>query len=121
MAKSVGRTLGLITGGRYDTVEVRENDLAISVYSKQKGEMIPVEQVFSSLSKGTLSQLYLARGRYQDAIQYQKAALPLIPGAENSRNFAYLAQVYFRGGNFRSADRALKKALESIAQEGATP
>jgi len=60
MAESVGRTLGLITGGRYDTVEVRESDLAISVYSEQKGKMIPVEQVFSSLSKGTLSQLYLA-------------------------------------------------------------
>jgi len=60
MAEGVGRTLSVLTGGRYDTVEVRESDLAISVYSEQKGDMIPVEQVLSSLSKGTLSQLYLA-------------------------------------------------------------
>ena len=60
LAEGVGRTFKVLTGGRYNTVEVRESDLAMSVYSSEKGEMIPVGELLSSLSKGTLSQLYLA-------------------------------------------------------------
>lgn len=60
LAESVGRTFERLTGGRYREVEVREDDLSISVYSQEKGEMIPGDTVLSSLSKGTASQLYLS-------------------------------------------------------------
>jgi uncharacterized protein YhaN len=60
LAESVGKTFGSLTGGRYDTVEVSESDLGISVYSREKGDMIPAEEILSTLSKGTVSQLYLA-------------------------------------------------------------
>jgi DNA repair exonuclease SbcCD ATPase subunit len=60
LSDSVGRTFAALTGGRYDTVEVREGDLAMSVYSRDKGGMVPAEDLLSSLSKGTASQLYLA-------------------------------------------------------------
>jgi uncharacterized protein YhaN len=60
LAESVGRTFSRLTGGRYDEVEVRESDLAISVYSPEKGEMIPAEELLTTLSKGTASQLYLS-------------------------------------------------------------
>ena len=60
LAESVGSTFAELTGGRYDTVEVSESDLGISVYSKEKGEMIGADEVLSTLSKGTVSQLYLA-------------------------------------------------------------
>jgi len=60
LAKSVGETLSSLTSGRYDTVEVSESDLGISVYSKEKVGMISTEEILSTLSKGTVSQLYLA-------------------------------------------------------------
>ena len=60
LAESVGETFNSLTGGRYDTVEVSESDLGISVYSKEKGDMIPADEILSTLSKGTVSQLYLA-------------------------------------------------------------
>lgn len=60
LSDSVGRTFATLTGGRYDTVEVREGDLALSVFSPEKGGMVPAEDLLSSLSKGTASQLYLA-------------------------------------------------------------
>jgi uncharacterized protein YhaN len=41
-------------------VEVSESDLGISVYSREKGDMIPADEILSTLSKGTVSQLYLA-------------------------------------------------------------
>ncbi len=60
LAGGVGRTFSRLTGGRYDTVEVREGDLSMSVYSPEKGEMIPAGELLSTLSKGTASQLYLS-------------------------------------------------------------
>jgi DNA repair exonuclease SbcCD ATPase subunit len=60
LAESVGCTISELTGGRYDTVRLGESDLSISVYSREKGEMIPAADVLSTLSKGTVSQLYLA-------------------------------------------------------------
>jgi uncharacterized protein YhaN len=60
LAESVGETFSSLTGGRYDTVEVSESDLGISVYSREKGGMIPADEILSTLSKGTASQLYLA-------------------------------------------------------------
>jgi uncharacterized protein YhaN len=60
LARSVGETFYSLTGGRYDKVEVNEGDLGISVYSEEKGEMIPADEVLSTLSQGTVSQLYLA-------------------------------------------------------------
>ena len=60
LSESVGRTISRLTGGRYDTVDVRESDLALSVFSPEKGDMIPADEVLATLSKGTASQLYLA-------------------------------------------------------------
>lgn len=60
LAESVARTLSKLTGGRYTDVEVREGDLALSVYSEERGTMIPAEELLSTLSRGTVSQLYLA-------------------------------------------------------------
>lgn len=60
LAESVALTFSRLTDGRYDTVEVREGDLAISVYSQEKEETIPADEVLSTLSKGTASQLYLS-------------------------------------------------------------
>lgn len=60
LAQSVGDTFSLLTGGRYDEVEVRESDLSISVYSPEKGEMVSGDELLNILSKGTASQLYLS-------------------------------------------------------------
>jgi DNA repair exonuclease SbcCD ATPase subunit len=60
LAESVGRTFSRLTAGRYDDIEVRESDLAISVYSPEKGTMIPGDELLATLSKGTASQLYLS-------------------------------------------------------------
>jgi len=60
LAESVGRTFSGLTGGRYESVEVSESDLAMSVYSEEKGDMIPAGELLSTLSKGTVSQLYLS-------------------------------------------------------------
>lgn len=60
LSDSVGKTFARLTGGRYDRVEVRESDLALSVYSSDKGGMITADELLASLSKGTASQLYLA-------------------------------------------------------------
>src|SRR5450759_2392661 len=60
LAESVGRTFSRLTGGRYDDVEVRESDLAISVYSPPKGTLIPGHELLATLSTGTTSQLYLS-------------------------------------------------------------
>jgi uncharacterized protein YhaN len=45
LAASVGHTFSRLTDGRYDTVEVRESDLAISVYSPEKGTSIPADEL----------------------------------------------------------------------------
>jgi DNA repair exonuclease SbcCD ATPase subunit len=60
LAESVGRTFARLTGGRYQDVEVSESDLAISVYSPEKGDTIGADELLSTLSKGTASQLYLS-------------------------------------------------------------
>lgn len=60
LARGVGATFSRLTGGRYELVEVRESDLAISVYSPEKRQMIPAEELMATLSKGTASQLYLS-------------------------------------------------------------
>ncbi len=60
LSESVGRTFAALTDGHYDRVQVREGDLGLSVYSPERGGMVPAEELLSSLSKGTASQLYLA-------------------------------------------------------------
>jgi hypothetical protein len=60
LAGAVGRTFSTLTDGRYRTIEVSESDLGISVFSGEKGQMIPAEELLASLSKGTVSQLYLS-------------------------------------------------------------
>ena len=60
LEKSMAATFSELTGGRYDTVRVNQEDLGISVYSPEKKEMIPANELISTLSKGTVSQLYLS-------------------------------------------------------------
>jgi len=60
LAEGVGQTLSALTMGRYDQVDVAPEDLSISVYSKEKGGMVPADDVLSTLSKGTSCQLYLS-------------------------------------------------------------
>jgi len=60
LEESIGAALRELTGGRYDTVEVSESDLGISVYSQEKGGMVPADDLLSTLSRGTACQLYLA-------------------------------------------------------------
>jgi DNA repair exonuclease SbcCD ATPase subunit len=60
LADSVGQTFSRLTNGRYQDVEVSESDLAISVYSPEKSQMIEADDLLPILSRGTASQLYLS-------------------------------------------------------------
>lgn len=60
LSESVARTFSELTGRRYDRVDVQESDLGISVFSSEKGEYIEADDILSTLSKGTVSQLYLS-------------------------------------------------------------
>ncbi|MDD5748951.1 MAG: hypothetical protein PHP64_07915, partial [Actinomycetota bacterium] len=60
LEKGVAQTFSSLTGGRYEEIQVSEEDLSISVFSKEKDDFIPAPEVVSLLSKGTLSQLYLS-------------------------------------------------------------
>lgn len=59
LGRAVGDTLSSLTGGRYDTVEISESDLSISVYSTEKADMIRGGELMDALSRGTVAQLYL--------------------------------------------------------------
>ena len=63
----------------------------------------------------SLSQLYLAQCRYEDAEKYQRMAIRLVSEDEKYRNYGYLAQIHTRAGNFRKAARALSLARKSFA------
>jgi len=69
----------------------------------------------------TLSQLYLAMGRFSEAEQYQRQAMQLINRDEVCRNYGYLAQVHTRTGAFQKAAAALSRyrRLLDIAETGA--
>lgn len=60
LEESLGRTLSALTAGRYDTVAVGESDLGLSVFSPERGGMIPAGEILATLSRGTACQLYLA-------------------------------------------------------------
>jgi len=63
----------------------------------------------------SLSQLYLAQHRFEDAEKYQRMAIRLVSEDEKYRNYGYLAQIHTRAGNFRKAARALSLARKSFA------
>ncbi|MDD5448006.1 MAG: AAA family ATPase [Actinomycetota bacterium] len=60
LRKGICETFSKLTGGRYEDVEVSRDNLAISVYSREKGGMVSAEELLGQLSKGTVSQLYLS-------------------------------------------------------------
>ncbi len=62
----------------------------------------------------TLSQLYLAMGKFKEAEQLQKQAISLINEDERSRNYGYLAQIYSRSCQFRKSGRALALAYSLL-------
>lgn len=59
--KRMGELLSVITGGKYNRVEVA-GDLGVKVYSEEKGDFIDLEnkEELYALSSGTLDQIYLA-------------------------------------------------------------
>ena len=66
----------------------------------------------------SLSQLYLARGRFSRAEALQKRAIRLIRETERARNYGYLAQVYMRAGHFKRAKYNLERADELLRGSG---
>ena len=58
----------------------------------------------------TLSQLYLAQGRFSEAETLQKKAIRLIREEERYRNYGYLAQVEIRAGKWKKAKYSLDKS-----------
>lgn len=58
----------------------------------------------------SLSQLYLAQGRFQKALEHQRTAISLLPKETLHRNYGYLAQIFTRMGDLARARRALEKA-----------
>ncbi len=62
----------------------------------------------------SLSQLYLAQGRFLDAEALQKQAIGLIRKRERARNHGYLAQIYTRAGRFRQAKYSLQRAEKQL-------
>lgn len=57
----------------------------------------------------TLSQLYLAMGRFEEAERCQRRAISLINTEEVCRNYGYLAQIHTRNGEFLKAASALSR------------
>ena len=68
---------------------------------------------------GSLSQLYLARGRFQKALDRQKEAMGMIREEDAHRNYGYLAQIQMRSGNLSGAKQSLKKASALLEEQGA--
>ena len=60
----------------------------------------------------SLSQLYLAQGRFLDAETLQKKAIKQVREKDFHRNYGYLAQVHMRSGRFRQAKYSLDRSAE---------
>ena len=56
LEQHMGRDVSSLTNGRYRRIQVDEQTLAFKVFSAERGDWIPA----TSLSRGTLDQLYLA-------------------------------------------------------------
>jgi uncharacterized protein YhaN len=55
----MSKILSKITYGKYEKVKVDEN-LGVSLYSREKGEYINIDDKIDQLSSGTMDQAYLA-------------------------------------------------------------
>lgn len=64
----------------------------------------------------SLSQLYLAQRRFQEAVELQKKAISLFRKSERYRNHNYLALIYTRNSDFPMAARAFKQTLNLLVQ-----
>lgn len=78
LREGICETFSKLTGGRYEDVEVSRDNLAISVYSREKGEMVSAEELLGQLSKGTVSQLYLSARLKLSEILSGNCSPPLI-------------------------------------------
>ncbi|MGD9733139.1 MAG: S16 family serine protease [Desulfamplus sp.] len=67
-----------------------------------------------SENSSSLSQLYLAQHKYEQAETLQKQALEWIATDEKHRNYGYLAQIYARMGAFDKAEESLEHASKLI-------
>ena len=77
---------------------------------QQCGDLLHLQ----SENLSSLSQLYLARHDYDQALYYQQQARQSILESEQHRNLTYLAWIYTRMGAFDQAKKALNKAKEYI-------
>lgn len=62
----------------------------------------------------SMSQLYMAQGKFDKAEKFQLEALKKIDSRTNHRNYGYLAQIYTRSGQLKKAKNSLKKAKNQI-------
>ncbi len=66
----------------------------------------------------SLSQMYLAQNRLDEAIQYQEQAIKKMNQEEVHRNHCLLAQIYGRNQQFVKAKKQLKKAQNKLSLLG---
>lgn len=83
-------------------------DQEISVNNHEKGKNL-----------SSLSQLLMARGRYEEAESLQKQAIQLIDDGDKPRNLYYLARVYTAWGKYETARQVLKESRRKYAGQAA--
>jgi uncharacterized protein YhaN len=71
----IGRYLGAVTQGRYDSVEAGD-DLNLRVFSREKGDWLAPDD--GELSRGAVDQLYLAARLALIDLFYRDARPPLL-------------------------------------------
>ena len=87
-------------------------DLHKAVSSEAKTIAGVDEEKAKNLS--SLSQLYLAQRRFQEAVEFQRKAIRLFGEEERHRNYAYLGIIFTRGGDFTKAAGAFKRAFNFL-------
>jgi len=114
------RNRGLIRRDDYFDAGISYAVLLKDIFRYQEAETMHF-QLMDEMEKGgcldhtrgknlsTLSQLYLAMGRFAEAEQYQRRAMRLINRDEVCRNYGYLARIHTRTGSFQKAAAALSR------------
>ena len=65
----------------------------------------------------SLSQLYLAQRRFQEAVDLQKKAISIFSKDEMHRNYNYLGLIYTRNADFSKAARAFRQTFTLLEQK----
>jgi tetratricopeptide (TPR) repeat protein len=64
----------------------------------------------------SLSQLYLAQQRFNEAADLQNKAIRLFTKSERHRNYNYLGLIYTRSGDFQKAARAFRQTFNLLEE-----